>query len=614
MSFSYYKGFPKISEVVGFDIETYNDDGVLVVPYSVDQIVIYHVEKDKERPNDLVLEDKIYNSDLEEEYTRLKSELQEDIITDAKPLTQLIATMEKTAKINAIRYSDAKVVMRTTSPIWTADGKARKIVQAKNQSQKEIPGKFWFFWKPEGMREGTYFIRWTWRLSEKAKPKYDNKVFTLYPPEEKVNSVYSKFAPREKYNFLMDKYIPPMYHTATTPNDITPEVLVKFNRAVAQCFLELDDLAVGLIDVLSPTYTPVNMLPVLANFFHVDLKSQSSAVWRNQIKNAIPLYKEKGTFEGLRKALDNIDVTLHKLTNLWQVVSPYTWTDGFVVDKDIKEGLVGYLTKRPLDDEEPDFEISLKSEDEDYILLPKTIIKLQETYVPEARVAIIWAGDVQDPPIELFQGDILRIRYKYNEIPENSRSVENYIRNLPLADSRDEGKTKLPLKNWNVKLIEEDDPLFSLLISEKHPLADNVVFGKIRTTFLYSEKAFNMDSYNGSLFNSNNPCHIDKDFVDTCSGGQSSKFSVYLELKEMSDDKIREIKDTITDYSPFHAILHSININHKITDLVLPPLEKIKINVNGGSKPNSVDKVECNDAIYRQIKYKDGRQENGRVA
>jgi phage tail P2-like protein len=523
--------------------------------------------------------------------------------------------MVQTAKINKIRYSEAKPVMRTTSPIWTVDGKARKIVQVKNKDKNDVPGKFLFYWQPTTkMREGTYFIRWEWRLSEKAKPKHDRKLFTLYPSEEKVNSVYSKFVPREKYNFLMDKYIPPMYHTATTPNDITPEVLVKFNRAVAQCFLELDDLAVGLIDLLSPTYTPVNMLPLLANFFHVDLKSQSSAVWRNQIKNAIPLYKEKGTFEGLRKALDNIDVMLHKLTNLWQVVSPYTWTDGFVVDKDIKEGLIGYLTKQPLDYEEPDFEISLKSEDEDYILLPKTIIKLEETYVPESRIAVIWAGDTSDPPIELFQGDILRIRYKYNEIPEDSRSVENYIRNLPLADSRDEGKTKLPLKNWNVKLIEEDDPLFSLLISEKHPFADNVVFGKIRTTFLYSEKAFNMDTYNGSLFNSNNPCHMDKDFVDNCTGGQSSKFNVYLELKEMSDDKIREIKDTITDYSPFHAILHSININYKITDLVVPPLEKIKINVNNGSKPNSVDKVECNDAIYFQVKYKDGRQENGRLA
>lgn len=610
MNFSSYKDLPKINEVVVFDLETYNDKGMLVDPYVVEDITVYFIDKSKETPNELVIEEKIFNSDLEQEYTRLKTDLEDGVNNDTEPLIQVIDRMHKTAKVNRTKYSEAKRVMATCSPIWKQDGTVKKIAKAKNKNKQEIPGKFLFYWEPTGMQEGAYFIKWSWRLSESSKSKQDKKIFTLYPSEQKVNSIYSKFVPREKYNLLLDEYIPKMYHAPRTPNDLTPEVLVKFNRAVAQCFLELDDMAVGLIDLLSPTFAPTNALPILANLFHIDLKSRNPSIWRNQIKNAIPLYKEKGTFDGLRKALDNIDVTLHKLTNLWQVVSPYTWTDGFVTEKDIKNGLLGYLSKHPLDYEDLDFEICLKSEGKD-VILPKTVVQFQETQFPEHRIAVIWAGDLHEPPIELFQGDVLKIRYKYNTIPENSRSIENYIRNLPLADQRDENKVKLPLKNWNVKLIEEDDPLFDLLISERHPFSNEVVFGKIRTTFLYSEKAFNMDTYNGSLTSSNNPCHMDKDFVDNCSGGQSSKFNVYLELKEISDSKLREVKDTIVDYSPFHAILHSIKIYHKITDIVLPPLEKIKIDMRGG--PKSVDKINCQDAIYCQIKYKNGKTEDRRI-
>ena len=45
--------------------------------------------------------------------------------------------------------------------------------------------------------------------------------------------------------------------------------------------------------------------------------------------------------------------------------------------------------------------------------------------------------------------------------------LENYIqKHLPLADKRDEKQIKYPLKNWNVRLIEDNDPAFNLLIQE----------------------------------------------------------------------------------------------------------------------------------------------------
>lgn len=142
-------------------------------------------------------------------------------------------------------------------------------------------------------------------------------------------------------------------------------------------------------------------------------------------------------------------------------------------------------------------------------------------------------------------------------------------------------------------------------------MSNSVVFGKIRTTFLYSEKVWNMDTYNGSLYNSNNPCDLDKDFLDTCSACQSSKFNVHLEIGQVSDDKILEVMDILKDYMPFHAVLHHMIINSKIVDVVLPPDETIK--GNSRDKGKSGEKITTSEAIYCEIKYKDGKKFQGRI-
>jgi hypothetical protein len=106
---------------------------------------------------------------------------------------------------------------------------------------------------------------------------------------------------------------------------------------------------------------------------------------------------------------------------------------------------------------------------------------------------------------------------------------------------------------------------------------------------------------------------MDKDFVDTCSGGQSSKFNIHLELEQADDEKIKEAKEIIVDYAPFHAILNSMKITNRITDFIVSPVEKIKSEVKNSKKSVAGDKVSCNESIYCQIKYKNGNIENGRL-
>ena len=605
MNYVKYTDSPKVEDIVGFELETYDDNGILKNPHLIEKISVYHIEKNSHY-NDRSLESKDFNPELEEVYDSLQKVIQLNPSPEGfNKLKSLKTTLNATAKKRWILYSDAKLTMETPSPLWTEDLKIKYIENLKD-------GKFLFIWLPKDVREGNYIIKWSWKSTKDGKTKFSEKLFTLYPANQKIKSIYKKFVPREKYNLLFDKYIPSMYRVKTTPNDITPQVLTKLNKAIAQFLLELDDLAVGVIDLLNPTYIPDGFLPVMANMYNLELRSLNPFAWRNQIKHAVPLYKKKGTLEGLREAFDKAGIKLIKLTNLWQVVSPYTWVDGFVIDKDIgaNNNIIGTLSRRPLKNEE--LEIFIKSSNtKEYFLLPPNIVYLQDILVPEPKISVIWNGSINDPIIELFKGDVIKVRYKYNKIPKDAESLEDYIENLPLADQRDEKTVKYPMKNWNVKLIEDDDPLFDLLIPERHAFHNPVTYGKIRTTFLYSEKAFNMDTYNGSLYNSINPCDMDKDFLDYCSGGQSSKFNVHLEFNQVDDEKIKEAKEIIIDYSPFHAILHKMKISSRVDDFVLPPVEKIKSKVK--SKPSTSDKVECSEAIYCQIKYKNGKIESGRI-
>lgn len=610
MDYVRYIDSPKVDDRIGFMIETYDDKGVLKNPYLINKVTIYRLEHHVSK-NELSLETKKFNPELLKAHDQLQEEIRQNPTTDnVERLKNLLTQLDKTADVRKINYANARIVMQTISPLWTYDLKKTHVANIRDNIGI-IQGKFLFLWTAKGMREGTYFIQWEWKNAIDGAIHTTEKVFTLYPAEEKIHSVYRHFAPREKYNFLLEKYVPKMYRVQTTPNDRTPEVVRKFNKVVGQMFLELDDLAVGLVDLLDPMFTPEGFLPAIANFFNLELKTTSVTAWRNQIKNAVPLYKKKGTAEGLKQALDKANVKLIKITNLWQVISPYTWVEGFVTEKDIwtNNEVLGHLTKKPLKDAK--IEVYLKSsETKEYFSLPENVVYFQETLVPEPKIAVVWNGGAHQPPIELFAGDVVKIRYSYNKMPTDAGSIEGYIEDLPLADQRDETKVRYPIKNWNVKLIEEDDPLFDLVIPERHSFYTPVTYGKTRTTFLYSEKAFNMDTYNGSLYNSNNPCDMDKDFLDPCSGGQSSKFNVHLEFEHVDDEKIMEAKDIITDYSPFHAVLHNMKISSRITDFVLPPAEKITGEVK--TKPVG-DKVAVNEAIYCQITYKDGTVKKGRV-
>jgi len=607
MGIKKYTDNPTINDTIIFDLTTESDDGMYADPFSVEKITIFYLEK-RANNNKRKIEKKFYNPDLQKNYEEFKEiALNDPSHGNIKLLKDIKTKLDTTATSTDIYYREAQFVMSTLAPIWTADGKVRNIVNITDKNKNPIPGRFFFAWMPKGMREGDYIIRWEWFNENNGNIKSAEKVFSISPSQE-ISTNNVNLVPRDKYDFLLRKYIPAMYFVKTKVNDLTPNVLEKLNKTIGQCFIEIEDMVSNLFTLSDANSIKADFLPLLANNFGLTLRSDSTDAWRNQIRFASRLYKKKGTYEGLKQALDKAGITLLKLTNLWQVVSKCNWMDGFLIDKDINldTQIIGYLSKKPIND---DISIDIRSSDSDeYLVLPKDIISFQEVQAPETKTAIVWQGGYTDPQIPLIKGDIIRIKYQYNRVSDNDLAIEKYIEGLSLADQRNELEVKYPLKNWNIKLIEEDDPLFDLLVKERNPFYPQTVFGKIRTTFLYSEKVFNMDTYNGSLYNSNNPCDIDKDFVDTCSGGRSSKFNVYLEFDKVTDDKIKEAKEIIIDYSPFHAILHNIIISSKTTDYVLPPVESIKNDIKEDKKK---EKISFGEAINCKIKYKDGRELEG---
>jgi hypothetical protein len=114
-----------------------------------------------------------------------------------------------------------------------------------------------------------------------------------------------------------------------------------------------------------------------------------------------------------------------------------------------------------------------------------------------------------------------------------------------------------------------------------------------------------MDTYNGSLRDSQSPCDIDKDFIDECSYCQSGKFNVDIEIEELSNDRIEEAKDIISEYVPFHCVLHSMNISGLINDFIVPPLENIETSVDTS---NASDVVTQREEISYQIEWADGKK------
>lgn len=610
---------PTTSDTILFTLETPGISGLLRSdPVHIESVVIYYIERDFSKINDKSYEIKHFDISLERNVSNARKLANENPCPEnIENLSLAKMKLEAAAVKHNLYFNNAKPVYtlggKKAPAFVTADPMASVIkAVVKNKNGHEQFGHFQFEWSASGKREGDYFISWSW-LTEEGVTLAAHQMFRLSSARNKNNYIPARYTQENKYETLLDRYTPEMYKTKITHTDLTPDVLGKFHLCIAKGFTQIEDMANSLRDIYDTNTTHQAILPLLASMFNLKLKSNNTTLWRRQIRQAVPLFKRKGTLEAIKEALDQAGIRLLKLTKLWQIVSEYNWTDGFV--RANENATIGVLSRQPLDTNK--IEVKIKASDsEEFLSVPKECISIVSNIDNDYKV--LWIGELLDTPVNLYDGDVVLVQYQIKAIPPEKQSVEKYVQTLPLADHRDPTKQKFPLKNWNVRLIEEDDPLFEVIIQDRHPACDPVNFGKIRTTFLYSEKVYNMDTYNGSLRNSKIPCDIDKDFIDECSYCQSSKFNIDIEIEELSSERIDEAKEIIREYSPFHAILHSINVSGMINEFVISPIETIETLVNHANKDTvktqSVkDDVGQQENISYEIEWTDGSKEKNQI-
>lgn len=573
---------PKITDVILLEIDTPGADDCFVDnPYKVDSVTIYYVERNFLGSNHGEYNKVVVPDELKAKLIIAKKNFCSDPTPDnASKLSKIEGEIESSTQTNKFYYKDRvaiKVIGTEGFPAWlsTDQENAQLTLIEEDDDGNPIFGHFTYEWDAKGgIREGDYFVCWTWTPLAAGEKLSAHVHFSIAGDGLAVSTIPSHETPDGKYETLLERYLPEMYKSSLVNEDLTPQTTQRFNLAVAKGFTFLEDMANQIIDLFDANALHESMLMYLSNTFAIKLKSSDPTLWRRQIKEAVPLFKKKGTLIGLKEAFAQSGMTLNSFTQYWQLVSPYTWVEVFkVVDTPTFELYKNQIIT-PID--EDNFELWLKREDStEYTELSKDYVSFEEGN--DGIIRMTWIGEnFSSNSVALYKNDLIKVMYQYNVVPGyTEQSLENYIKTLPLMDQRDEDEQEYPPKNWNVRLIEEDDPLFPILIPVRHPFQSPLMFGFIRTEFAYSENIYNAEEYNGSIRPSYDPCFIDKSFLDPCGACLSSSYSVDIAVEELSNDRMLEAQDILREYTPFHAQIHSINFMGEVNEFIQSPTEQI---------------------------------------
>lgn len=593
---------PTITDSIVFDIRTPDVSGCYSAnPYKVDRAIIFFVERSFASGNNRFYQEPTYDQ------AKVTAAVEAEAIACTTPsaeniaeATRLRSIADSSAVLTDVYFNKAtpiKVVGNDDFPAWLStdtDNSEMTLIEEDAEGNTQY-GVLQLIWEPKGeVREGNYFLCYTWTMQPSGEPQSANQTFVLAGNTSVTTSIPTHFTVPEKYETLLDRYLPQTFKDYLARGDQTPDVLDKLNKAIAKGFTQLEDMANQTIDLFDANAVNETFLPYLSNLFNLRLKSGDPTLWRRQIKEAIPLFKRKGTLGGLKEAMSQAGMEVTKYTQLWQVVSQYTWVESFTVS-DGQEDFV--LSKVALPYDADNFELSLRELGQSsYEVLDPSYVSFSTT---AGVTTMTWEGDSHATPISLADGDIVKILYLYKTVPGSTEQlVEDYVRTLSIADLRDEVDQVYPLKNWNVRVIEEDDPLFDVVINNRHPFHDDIIFGHIRTEFPYSENVYNMDEYNGSTRPSTEPCDISKEFLDECSNGISSKFILDVEIQDLSNDKLIEATQVIEEYVPFHSILHTMNVSGSVLEFIPTPVESVDCLVSYVINDNVIS-GQANSLFYR---------------
>lgn len=564
-----YDDNPKVNDQVEFILYTPdNNNCFLSNPYAFIDITIYYINRDFANQNLNSYDTVESQKNLETRYYTLNN------IACENPTTEnIIAAQDAKSEFinsqirNTFYYKNTSIVFyqgSATNPLWLADNSVYLPIVIPDPNLQFPYGRFKFIWNSEGVREGDYFICYKWKPNISGDTLSAHLKFYL---ESDINSTTSNpthRTPPNKYYDLLNLYLPEMYKQTYTAEDKGPSVLDKLNKSVGKGFTAVENLANQIIDLYDSNVIQEQLLPYLAGNFNLVLRNTDPTRWRKQVGNAIPLYKKKGTYAGLEEALNLAGITIIDYSQLWQVGTEYTYTESFAYTGEV----LWELEKVSLPVNDNFFILEIENNTTSYAVIALSNIEINSG---GGKSYLKWLGK------ELEAGDRIKITYQIKEFSNETQiQIHNYILSLPLADTRDDRTFVYPKKDWNTRLIDQKDPFFDTIINVKNPFYDPVKFGKIRTEFPYSEQAYNMDEYNGSLRDSYDPKDIDKNFIEPCRNTISSYYNIDLLIQDLSNTRLIESQEIISQFTPFHAILHTLRFSGYYDDIIVPAVESIQ--------------------------------------
>lgn len=574
---------PRITDTILLNITTTDSSGCLETPYKIDSVTVYYVERNFLGTNYGEYDYQIQNQSISDAFdAAVQTACLNPTPENLSIVTNLQTQLTSSTTVSPFYYKErlpVEIIGTPNFPAWlSSDIPNSPFSQVVDSDNNPVEGTFQYEWNPDGsIREGNYFLCWTWTPHAAGSQLTAHIPFNVAGDPSAVTTIPTHVTPAGKYDDLLERYLPEMYKSFLADTDLTPETTFQLNKAVGDGFTILENLANQVIDLFDANALHESLLMYLSNLFDLRLRSDDPTLWRRQIKEAIPLFKKKGTYGALQSAFAQSGMTLNSLSQYWQIASKYTYQESFKVTNSASFTLTKNNIILPIDDE--NFELSVRSSNdiEEYTDYSSDYVSFDIDETCLGKVTMTWIGDqLSSNPVSLVEGNIIRVLYKFAEVPNDSeQQLENYLRSLPLLDSRNEASQSYPLKNWNTRIIDDKDPLFNVLVPVKHPFADPIVFGFVRTEFAYSENIYNMEEYNGSTRPSFNACNIDKSFIDPCGACIGSSYSVDIGVENLCNDRMLEAQDILKEYMPFHAVIQTINFTGEVCEFVQPPTESI---------------------------------------
>jgi len=599
-----YDKNPQTSDTILFDLFTPMSNGCFTQqPVSFDSIKIFFISRSPVLANeftnqqityDPVLQRSVYvateeycvetDEQIKQQIQIVKERLESELYNNALvPTTG--TNVEPGANTNTTYYYESVNVFCAGTgcadgggPLWIqGEDNTASIIQRDDKDQELGNGHFVFLWVPGPIKEGDFYICYNYTMQTSA---YTSESIVKYLHFYVAASIETEVAipshacPPEKYFTLLNNYLPRMYFEKYTVQDDSIFTLEALNQSIGRSFTDIDNQVSRIIDILNANVTPEPYLNLLANMFALKLRSLDITRWRGQIITAVPQFKQKGTLASLKQAFNQAGITLSEYFQYWQISWPQVYTQTLVYENTYQFILNEFTSDSLLDDYSTLFSIDLAVAGST-VWVPVSLSVASFSQNSKGETVLTWDASVQTLGI----GDQIKITYVTEAMSSTQVALYEYWRDyLPLQDSRDYFTITpdMPPKNWNMRLILQKDPLFSVFVPVRNPFYNPIVFGQVRTEFPYSENVYNMDEYNGSLRDSNDPIDMSPSYLETCSGGISAYYGLTLEILDLSDFRISECIGIINDYTPFNSVLRTLNVVGAFQDFILPPVEKIE--------------------------------------